>query len=148
MLRGIAGEYQVTNIGGDTYQVVDTVNGRDGTTIVNGVEQLQFSNLTSFLSPTTMPLLSGKEGGPQTLPTLAEDDFLPVGKAMDLPLVLPGSDDLYVVDKHAGEALVLPGALDAGPWDFMVTTDASQWLGRGGHGEPLVLTHADDLLGG
>ncbi|RZJ87270.1 MAG: calcium-binding protein, partial [Brevundimonas sp.] len=148
VLRGIAGEYQVTYMGGDTYQVVDTVNGRDGTTLVSGVEQLQFSNLTAFLSPVTMPLLSDKEAGPQTLPTLADDDFLPIGKDAGEPLVLPGSDDLYVFDKHAGDALVLPGLDDAGGWDFMVTTDAGQWLGHGGHGHQLTVPQSDDLLAG
>ena len=148
VLRGIAGEYQVTYLGGDSYRVIDTVNGRDGTTIVNGVEQLQFSNITSFLSPVTQVVLSDKEVGPQTLPTLADDDFLPIGKGGDEPLVLPGADDVSVFAKHVGEALVLPGIDDAGGWDFMVLSDAPQWLGHGGHGELVLPTQADVLLGG
>ncbi|RZJ44348.1 MAG: hypothetical protein EON86_03490 [Brevundimonas sp.] len=144
VLRGIAGEYQVTYMGGDTYQVVDTVNGRDGTTLVSGVEQLQFSNITSFLSPITAPALSEKAGGALTLPTLVDDDFLPVMKSgHDQPLVLPGGDDLYLFDKHFDEALVLPTAEDA--LAFMV--DRVNHDVTGGHGDqPLHLLPGDYLL--
>lgn len=148
VLRGVAGEYQVTHLGGDSYQVVDTVNGRDGTTIVTGVEQLQFSNITAFLSPISFPALSDKAGaGPQVQPTPADDDFLPVGgKAAGEPLVLPGSDDLYVFDKHAGDALVLPGVDDAGGPDFRVVPDLSTWNTHGDH-SLLLPNPADELLG-
>lgn len=147
VLRGIAGEYQVTYLGGDSYQVIDTVNGRDGTTIVNGVEQLQFSNITAFLSPVSQVVLSDKETGPQTLPALADDDFLPISKGGDEPLVLPGADDVSGLAKYADEALVLPG-LDADGLEALLVDDAPQWHDRGGHHLWVIPAQQDDILAG
>lgn len=143
-LRGIAGEYQVTYMGSDTYRVVDTVSGRDGTTLVTGVEQLQFSNITTFLSAISAPVLADKGTGPQTLPTLADDDFLPVMKGgFDQPQVQPGAEDFGLFDKHFGDALVLPTMDDA----FAFAVDRVNHDVVGGHGDQaLHLLPGDYLL--
>ena len=145
-------QYTLTDLGNGRYSISHNSAEQEGVDILEGIEMVRFSNGTfsvDSLFNTGAPLSVDKgEVGPQTLPTLADDDFLPVGKGTDLPLVLPGSDDLYVFDKHAGDALVLPGVADAGAWDLMVLSDAPRWLGQGGHGEHLTVPQADDLLGG
>ena len=146
---GVASDYLVEDLGGGQYRVTDSVGGRNGVDILNGIERIEFASGESHALTAGMPVLSAKETGPQVLPTLADDDFLPIGKDVGEPLVLPGVDDLSpALAKGAGEALVLPGIDDAGGWDFMVLSDGPQWLGRGGHGGHLTQQQADDLLGG
>jgi Ca2+-binding RTX toxin-like protein len=147
VLRGSSMEYQITYLGGDSYRIVDTVSGRDGTDILTGVEQVQFGNgITAFLSPVSAPALSvDKTAGAQTLPALAGDDFLPIGKGGDMPLVQPGADDLAVFAKSAGEALVLPGLGDDG---FVVFNDETVHGQAYRHHGSLWLSPTDELLAG
>jgi hypothetical protein len=96
-----------------------------------------------------MPVLSAKETGPQVLPTLVDDDFLPIGKDVGEPLVLPGVDDVSpALAKGSGEALVLPGIDDAGGWDFMVVSNDPAWNRHSDHSPLVTPTLADQLLGG
>lgn len=43
-LLGLMAEYQIANLGGGAWRVTDTVAGRDGVDVLNGVEQLRFAN--------------------------------------------------------------------------------------------------------
>lgn len=102
---GQASEYTIENLGGGQYRVTDTVGGRDGTDMLNGMEQARFSDsriVLGTIQPDVFPELSVKDAGAQVLPGMMDDDFL--FRDTDLPLVLPGDgitsgvDDLLTVE--------------------------------------------------
>ncbi|WP_420478743.1 Calx-beta domain-containing protein [Brevundimonas sp. FT23028] len=149
VLRGVGSDYQVEWLGGDSYRITDTVGGRDGMTLVNGIETVRFGDgLTLALSAqASVPLLSDKDAGALVLPALVDDDFLPIGKGLDEPLVLPGSDDLFVLDKLAGAALVLPG-LENDDLGSIFQAHHRPFEPGLSHGDHLVPPQTDELLGG
>ena len=129
VLSGLLADYAVTDLGGGSYRIVDTVGGRDGTDVTTGVERVRFASgptvtLASLASPPPAPLEpGGKDGfGPQILPGLA--------------------DDRFIWGKDAGEAQVLPGIEDpfgalGGP-----LTDRDRFMER------VMLTLGEDGLSG
>ncbi|NJC39803.1 Ca2+-binding RTX toxin-like protein [Brevundimonas alba] len=135
-LRGVAGEYTIT-AEGSGYRIVDTVGGRDGSTLVDSVEVLRFGNNTTVsltYPPAGLAPLepSDKIAGPQVLPTLPVDDaFVLPMQHDDQPFVLPGTD----LAKIDADPLVLPAADASAPLfaglethlaptgDWMITLD-------------------------
>ena len=152
-LRGLGTEYTVTAIAGG-YRVTDTVDGRDGTDVLTGVETLRFSDGSTLALPLgalsqTLPVLGekGQSAGPLVLPGPAEDDspttknsgrpeVLPradggdhrVRKNDDTPLVLPRAFDESNIGKGGDAPVVLPGASH----DLVVVSRAASdhWVNR------------------
>jgi hypothetical protein len=145
VFSGLSSEYNVISMGGGSYLVVDQTGGRDGTDLVSGIERLRFGDGQIVTLGAGMPALPvNKDAGPQVLPTLADDDFLPLGKGGDQPLVLPGADDLLTAAKAGDGALVLPGQ-DIG-LDHIFASDMPHWA-ETRHGLWLLPQLTDDLLG-
>ena len=90
VFSGTLSQYTIEDLGGGQYRVTDTVGGRDGVDIVNGVEQLRFSDQTSVLGGPAAPALSAKEAAASVSPLM--DDAFVLPKDLDLPLVLPSDD--------------------------------------------------------
>ena len=142
--RGAKAQYTVT-VEGDGYRIVDSVAGRDGSTLVTSIEVLRFmtGNTTTALAyppAGAAPLAEGQDkagadGGALVSPLHDEDAF-----------VLP---DL-VAGKGAGAGpLVLPGAVnDDAVWSFGAARHAigsvfdNPWVVAGPHGPLLLLEDA------
>ena len=99
VMAGVLADYTVTDLGGGSYRIVDAVNGRDGTDTTTGVERVRFATgptvtLSSIATPAPAPPepVDKDTGGPLVLPGVSDDGFMPLAKAGDLPLVLPGAD--------------------------------------------------------
>ena len=106
---GLASDYQIENLGGGQYRITDTVGGRDGVDILNGMEQARFTDsriVLSTIQPAPFPAMSDKDAGPQVLPGLIDDPF--VFKGADMPLVLPGEGIGSDVDGPLGFDGILP----------------------------------------
>ena len=120
-LSGLASEYFIIT-GAAGVIIQDTVDGRDGRDTVFQAERVRFSDgsivAISSIEPgggggPSVPVETQKDGGAaQVLPGLSDDDFLPLAKDADLPLVLPGVEDLFGSLDRA--------AMDLSPW--------TQWL--------------------
>ncbi|HYC96394.1 MAG TPA: hypothetical protein VEB62_00415, partial [Brevundimonas sp.] len=113
-LRGSKAQYTVT-AEGSGWRIVDSVAGRDGSTLVSSIEGLRFmtGNTTTVLTygAPAAPEPAGKSGDAQVLPLpadLDDDAFVPPALADGEPLVLPG----VAAIKLADEPLVLPGTGD------------------------------------
>ncbi|NJC41339.1 Ca2+-binding RTX toxin-like protein [Brevundimonas alba] len=113
-LRGVSANYTITAEGAG-YRIVDSVAGRDGSTYVESMEVVRFSNNTyrvlTYPPPAPAPQEAGDKGGDlsQVLPSIHDDGFVLPAIVDDQPLVLPGAEAF----KFADEPLVLPGAEDA-----------------------------------
>ncbi|WP_439472442.1 beta strand repeat-containing protein [Brevundimonas sp.] len=112
VVSGASMEYTIEYLGGTQYRITDTVNGRDGVDILNGIEEVRFGNgITVILNGgVTAPALTDKEmGAAQILPALADETF-----GGDQPLVLPGlADEDFFPLKDFDGPQVLPDAFDA-----------------------------------
>lgn len=76
----------MVSIEGTGYQIIDTVDGRDGSTYVESIERLRFldgNTTTSLTYPPPAP------GALEPVDKAADDDFVTLVKA-DGPEVLPG----------------------------------------------------------
>ncbi|GAA0650737.1 beta strand repeat-containing protein [Brevundimonas lenta] len=103
---GLASEYLIEDLGGGQYRVTDTVGGRDGVDILNGVEQARFSDSTTALGGAGAPALTAKQTDMAQVMPLMDDDFL-FGTLDDQPVVLPAvfdADD-FAIDGFDGLAL-------------------------------------------
>ena len=118
---GLASDYLIVNLGAGQFRITDSVGGRDGVDILNGIEQVRFSNgdrIVLSTIPETFPVLSEKDASPQVLPGLSDDDFLPLAKDSDLPLVLPGAEDPFA-DLFVGlDGISLARGADS-PWQML-----------------------------
>ncbi|HYC96398.1 hypothetical protein, partial [Brevundimonas sp.] len=99
------------------WRIVDSVAGRDGSTLVSSIEGLRFmtGNTTTVLTygAPAAPEPAGKAGDAQVLPLPADldDAFVLPALAEGEPLVLPGLEAF----KPADAPLVLPGTGDEAP---------------------------------
>jgi Ca2+-binding RTX toxin-like protein len=124
VVQGLVGSYTVTDLGGGSYRIVDAVGGRDGTDTTTGVELIRFSNgatvALASLVPPPAPLqpVDKTAGGPQVLPGLSDDDFLPLAKDGDLPLVLPGAEDPFA-DLFLGPDQMSLDQGSGSPWQML-----------------------------
>ena len=115
LLQGVRANYSFTQIEGG-WRVVDSVAGRDGTDVLQGIESVRFANgevlvLSSLIppapaaAPEVMALLSDKTlfDDAFVLPALDDDALVLPGLAVDkgwadLPQVLPTADALFAED--------------------------------------------------
>jgi Ca2+-binding RTX toxin-like protein len=124
VLSGLLADYVFEDLGGGTFRVTDQVADRDGIDLLFDIDQVRFSD-GSFLA-----LVPGSGAGlgepgaqePQVMPDVSEDGTLP-GKAFDLPLVLPGVDELdpAVIDFDLADQPVQV-------FDHMITLDDDGFL--------------------
>lgn len=133
VVSGASFEYTIEYLGGTQYRITDNVGGRDGIDILNGMEEVRFSNgITAVLNGgVSGALFVDKEAGaPLVRPSTTGDLFMdddslvltlpPLDglKDVDAPLVLPGlTDDDFLIKTFEGGPQVLPGIEDilAGP---------------------------------
>ena len=137
VMSGVSSEYQIEDLGGGQFRITDTVGGRDGVDLLNGIEQVRFANgdVIDLVPGAAAPAVSGKgAAGPQVLPLPAEDDFL-VGKDVDLPLVLPATDDPFL------------GLGDLGRVDGLVARTDHFMLTLGENGPPPQRDGLDEIRG-
>jgi len=95
VMSGLSTDYTIVHLGGSQYRITDNVGGRDGIDLLNGIEEVRFSNgVTAILNGgVSAPVLFVKDAaGPLVLPGVTSDDFL-IGKGDHLPLVQPGLTD-------------------------------------------------------
>ena len=95
VLSGLFADYLIVDRGDGSFDVTDSVGGRDGVDRLIGIDHIRFANgqvIDVVAAPAPAPIVSAKDAGPQTLPGLSGDGFLLDGDA-DLPLVLPAMDD-------------------------------------------------------
>jgi|GEM_PF-2056478 len=138
--RGAKAQYTVT-VEGDGYRIVDSVAGRDGSTLVTSIEVLRFmtGNTTTALAyppAGAAPLAEGQDktvadAGPLVSPLHDEDAFvlpdLAAGKGADAgPLVLPGAVNDDAVWSFGAARHAMAGVFD------------NPWVVAGPHG-PLIL---------
>jgi Ca2+-binding RTX toxin-like protein len=91
IVSGASTEYLVEDLGSGRYRVTDTVGGRDGIDILDGVEAVRFTNGTYFPAPAATPASAKTFEGAEVPPTLSGDDFV-LPKAGAGPQVLPQAD--------------------------------------------------------
>jgi Ca2+-binding RTX toxin-like protein len=115
VLSGVFADYLIEDLGGGAWGVTDGVAGRDGQDFLIDIDQLRFSDGSTFALVTVdpAPLLPDKGvDGAQVLPGLSDDDFI-LTKDTDLPLVLPGpdldADGLQAMHNGVGPDAGLPG---------------------------------------
>ncbi len=106
VLSGLLADYVITDNGDGAFIVADSVAGRDGEDLLVEIDQLRFSDGSTFiLGGSPAPVPADKDAGePQVLPGLSDDDFL-LGKDADLPEVLPALDD-FIIDRVASEVSI------------------------------------------
>ena len=93
VLSGVFADYLIEDLGGGVWGVTDSVAGRDGADLLVDIDQLRFSDGSTFALIPAVPA-----------PSVSD-------KTLDLAQVLPGlSDDGFVLSKDADLPLVLPGA--------------------------------------
>ncbi|HEY0927077.1 beta strand repeat-containing protein [Brevundimonas sp.] len=132
VVSGASFEYTIEYLGGTQYRITDNVGGRDGIDILNGMEEVRFSNgITAVLNGgVSGALFVDKEAGaPLVRPATTGDLFMDDDS---LVLTLPPLDGLKDVDAP----LVLPGLTDD---DFLIKTF---------EGGPQVLPRIEDILAG
>ncbi|GAA0650730.1 beta strand repeat-containing protein [Brevundimonas lenta] len=75
---GQASDYLIEDLGGGQFRVTDSVGGRDGVDILNGIEQVRFLDVTSVLGGGAAPALTTKQvDGAQVLPAVDHPEVLP-----------------------------------------------------------------------
>jgi Ca2+-binding RTX toxin-like protein len=122
VMSGASFEYTIEDLGLGQFRITDNVAGRDGVDLLSGVDEVRFANgVTGILiaGGVSTPVLSDKDAGePQVLPGLSDDDFLPLAKDSDLPLVLPGAED-PLADLFVGlDGISLARGADS-PWQML-----------------------------
>ena len=131
VMSGLSTDYTIVHLGGSQYRITDNVGGRDGIDLLNGIEEVRFSNgVTAILSggaaspvlfvkdaasqPLTQPGLIADDqkdtAEPLVLPGVTDDDFL-IGKGDHLPLVQPGlGDDAHGLEmSHLAPSVMIDG---------------------------------------
>ena len=125
VLSGVFADYLIEDLGGGAWGVTDSVLGRDGADLLLDIDQLRFSDGSTFaLVAAAPPLPSDKTtGDAQVLPGLADDDFV-LPKDADMPLVLPGAEldgDGFMAARGVGPDAGLPGhMLTLDPDGFLI----------------------------
>ncbi|HEY0599177.1 calcium-binding protein [Brevundimonas sp.] len=125
VLAGVFEDYLIEDLGGGIWGVTDSVAGRDGADLLVDIDQLRFSDGSTFeLVPAPAPVVPVKDvDAALVLPGLPDDDFV-LAKDAETPLVLPGvgSDD-----EDLGAT---PGGLRGGEAlpDHMLTLDRDGFL--------------------
>ncbi|KQW82611.1 beta strand repeat-containing protein [Brevundimonas sp. Root1279] len=109
---GTLSQYTIESLGGGQYRVTDTVAGRDGVDIVDGIEQLRFSDQISVLGGAGAPVLSAKEMAAAVSPLMDDGFFLP--KDLDLPQILPDAFDPFAAPAFDGPVFALASEATAG----------------------------------
>ena len=143
VLSGVLADYLIEDLGGGVWGVTDNVAGRDGADLLLDIDQLRFSDGSTYaLVPVDpAPLLSDKTLDlAQVLPGISDDDFV-LSKDADLPLVLPGegpdADAFMAMQEGLGATADLPrhmlsldqdGFLISGVDDLGRLHDHDGWL--------------------
>lgn len=83
VLAGVFADYLIEDLGGGGWGITDSVAGRDGADLLIDIDQLRFSDGSTFALVPAADVA-------QVLPGLLDDDFV-LSKDADLPLVLPGT---------------------------------------------------------
>ena len=150
-LRGLLADYTVTQVG-NTWQVVDAVAGRDGTTTVSSIELLRFADNT------TRVLTYGAPGALEPIDKVAGEDF---GAALISPLiggpeVQPFAEDDFILAAKFDGPEVLPSVFDDGTffgteggasglsWLIQMETEINPLVVRGPNGLYLLQEPAGD----
>ncbi|MGV8951881.1 MAG: M10 family metallopeptidase C-terminal domain-containing protein [Cypionkella sp.] len=114
-LRGLAADYTITAEGAG-YRIVDAVTGRDGSTFVTSIEQLQYSNnsirVLSYPAASAGDTADKDAGAPQVSRVLDEADTVIAKTHEDGPQVQPGAFDADIAKDSHDTPLIQPGIFD------------------------------------
>jgi len=142
VLSGNVNDYDLLGLAGN-YLVTDRISARDGEDSITQIEQIRFGNGQVMTIDEVIAAHAVRDAAPSMS---TDDDFLPLGKMADMPLVLPGLEEASVFAK-GDLAQILPGLHDLGVSD-VVAFENGHGQEHSIHGNTPALSVWNDILAG